>query len=108
MGGDQESDRKMKLNLSPEQCAKLEIIFKAVDAGQVAVGQIRRSPHPAPDAGQFALVYTLVSQSTGRTIRAAIEKEHSKRAAKTQSEAGRVSNSACNDNATPLSSRNER
>ena len=72
----------MKLNLSPEQCAELEIVFKAVDAGQVVVGQIRRSPHPEDDAGQFVLIYTLVSQQTAVRIRAAIEKEHQKRAEK--------------------------
>jgi hypothetical protein len=72
----------MKLKLTPDQCAELEIIFKAVDAGQIVIGQIRRSPQPEPDAGQFVLFYTLASQDTGARIRKIIEKEHQKHAAK--------------------------
>ena len=72
----------MKLSLTNEQAAELEIVFKAVDAGQVVVGQIRRSAHPAPDAGEFALFYALVTQTTGGRIRKLIEGEREKRAAK--------------------------
>ena len=72
----------MKLSFTAEQEKELEIVFKAVDAGQVMVGQIRRAAHAATDAGQFVLIYTLVSQQTAVRIRAAIEKEHQKRAAK--------------------------
>jgi hypothetical protein len=72
----------MKLPLTPEQVKELEIVFKAVDAGQVVVGQIRRVPPPAPDAGQFALFYTLTTQTTGRKIKALLEREREKRAAK--------------------------
>ena len=65
----------MKLALTDQQTEELKPILAAIDAGMVAVGQIRRSPHPEGDAGTFALVYRLVEQKTARTIRKAIEEE---------------------------------
>ena len=72
----------MKLSLTNEQAAELEIVFKALDAGQVCVGQIRRSLYPDEDAGTFTLHYTLVQQPTAHRIRTIIEKEREKRAAR--------------------------
>jgi len=47
----------------------------------VVVGQVRRLLTRS-DAGQFALFYTLVTQTTGVRIRKLIEQEIEKRAAK--------------------------
>ena len=65
----------MRLALTPEQAAELKTVFACIDCGQTVIGQIRRSLHPSPDAGQFVLVYTLTTQKTARKIKTLLERE---------------------------------
>lgn len=76
---DWREESKMKLDLTADQLAELQPILTAIDGGKVCVGQIRRSPYPDADAGAFTLIYTLVSQETGKKIRDAIEKERTRK-----------------------------
>jgi hypothetical protein len=65
----------MKLALTKEQAAELQTVFACIDAGQIVIGQIRRSPYPNDDAGAFVLVYTLATQKTAGKIRMLLERE---------------------------------